>query len=234
MARRPVEKAPPPKKPPTWLGWAVGLPFRIAGVLVLSILSSIVIEWAGIYFQWWSLPGAAHARADLASAIGWIDTQYTRSLIFNQPVETAQWCLGLAYHYVFGVTGAAAWLSANAHNDGLAGALATYGQAAVDVSLIVLVRVVILILTLPLFGMAAFVGTVDGLVRRDLRRFGAGRESAFVYHHAKRLTGPVFVAGWLIYLSLPFSIYPDAFLVPCAALFGLMLSVTIGSFKKYL
>lgn len=234
MARHPVDKAPPPKKPPTWLGWSIGLPFRIAGVLVLSMLSSIVIEWAGIYFQWWTLPGAAHSQATLSSEIGWIDTQYTRSLIFTQPVELAKHCLTVAYHGAFVATGATSWLDAHAHDAGVFGTLAAYGQAAINVSLVVLVRVVILILTLPLFGMAAFVGMVDGLVRRDLRRFGAGRESAFIYHHAKRLTGPIFITGWLIYLSLPWSIYPDAFLLPCAALFGLMLSVTIGSFKKYL
>ena len=33
--------------------------------------------------------------------------------------------------------------------------------------------------------MAAFTGLVDGLVRRDLRKFGAGRESSYLYHKAR-------------------------------------------------
>lgn len=43
------------------------------------------------------------------------------------------------------------------------------------------VRLVILVMTIPLFLMAAFTGLVDGLVRRDLRKFGAGRESSYLY-----------------------------------------------------
>ncbi|WP_459200761.1 DUF4400 domain-containing protein, partial [Pseudomonas tremae] len=40
-------------------------------------------------------------------------------------------------------------------------------------TLVFCVRLVILTLAIPLFVMTAFVGFVDGLVRRDLRRFGA-------------------------------------------------------------
>ena len=109
-----------------------------------------------------------------------------------------------------------------------------YLAAAVFVTLMTLTRVVILLLTSPLFALAALVGFVDGLVRRDLRRFGAGRESAFIYHHAKRAVAPVFVVGWILYLSVPFAVHPNVFLLPNALLFGLMVSVATGSFKKYL
>lgn len=52
-----------------------------------------------------------------------------------------------------------------------------YLIAAAYTVLVFLVRLLVLCLMLPLFLMAAFVGFVDGLVRRDIRRFGAGRES---------------------------------------------------------
>lgn len=62
-----------------------------------------------------------------------------------------------------------------------------------------LVLVLVLTLPLPLFIMA-FVGFVDGLVRRDVRKFGAGgRESGFIYHHAKALLMPQAVLPWVIY-----------------------------------
>ncbi|MCP1361814.1 TIGR03747 family integrating conjugative element membrane protein, partial [Halomonas sp. BBD45] len=112
--------------------------------------------------------------------------------------------------------------------------LKTYLQAAMFVTLMTLTRCVILVLTSPLFILAAIVGFTDGLVSRDLRRFGAGRESAFIYHHAKRLVTPIFFTGWLFYLSLPFSIHPNLFLLPCAFLFGLMIAIATSSFKKYL
>ncbi len=224
----------PAKKSPTWFGWAVGLPFRIITVVAVSMLTSIAVEWIGIYCGWWSQPGARHAQGVLTHELGWIDTQFTHSLIFARPVDRARLVITKVYDAVFVWTGIATWFAAHTSSQGWAATIATYGQAGIDVSLVVLVRVFILTLTVPLFVMAAFVGIVDGLVRRDLRKFGAGRESAFIYHHAKRLTGPVFILGWLIYLSVPFSVNPNTFLVPCALLFGLLISVTTGSFKKYL
>lgn len=66
-----------------------------------------------------------------------------------------------------------------------------YLLAAAFTALTFLVRLLVLVMTLPLNLTAAFVGLIEGLVRPDLRRFGAGRESGFVYHRAKaRLMPP--------------------------------------------
>ncbi|WP_420793160.1 DUF4400 domain-containing protein [Pseudomonas guariconensis] len=56
-----------------------------------------------------------------------------------------------------------------------------YALAVLFTVLIFCVRLVVLALTIPLFALAAFTGLVDGLVRRDLRRFGSGRESSYLY-----------------------------------------------------
>ena len=53
---------------------------------------------------------------------------------------------------------------------------------------------------------ATFVGLVDGLVRRDIRRFGAGRESGFIYHRARASLIPLAVLPWVAYLALPVSV----------------------------
>jgi len=50
---------------------------------------------------------------------------------------------------------------------------------------------------------AAFVGLIDGLVRHDVRRFGAGREFGFLYHRAKASLWPLVVLPWVVYLALP-------------------------------
>ncbi|EPC00583.1 hypothetical protein L861_06495 [Litchfieldella anticariensis FP35 = DSM 16096] len=210
------------------------MPWQLLGILLVSLLCSIVIEWAGIYWEWWSQPGAEHARHTMEREMGWLDSEFTRSLVFSRPVASATWLVEKAYEWMFVSTGIAPWLTSNADSGGWVGTLHEYLQAAVYVTLMTLTRVVILVLTSPLFFLAALVGFVDGLVRRDLRRFGAGRESAFVYHHAKRAVTPIFIAGWLIYLSVPFSIHPNLFLLPCALLFGLMISIATSSFKKYI
>ncbi|WP_456154154.1 DUF4400 domain-containing protein [Serratia fonticola] len=57
-----------------------------------------------------------------------------------------------------------------------------------------LVRQLVRVLTLPLFMIAAFIGFVNGLERRDMKKFGAGCESAF----AKDSLMPFTVLPWLI------------------------------------
>ncbi|MNQ92052.1 hypothetical protein D3C85_1074600 [compost metagenome] len=106
--------------------------------------------------------------------------------------------------------------------------------AAVYVTFTFVVRLTILALATPLFLLAMFTGFVDGLIRRDLRKFGAGRESSFVYHRAKRAVMPLLIVPWIIYLSLPFSLNPMAVFLPCAAMLGMVMAITAATFKKYL
>lgn len=52
--------------------------------------------------------------------------------------------------------------------------LRDYGLAALYTVLTFCVRTVILLLTIPLFVLAAFTGLIDGLAQRDLRKIGPG------------------------------------------------------------
>ncbi len=106
--------------------------------------------------------------------------------------------------------------------------------ASIYTLLTFLVRLLVLCLTLPLFLMTAFVGLIDGLVRRDVRRFGAGRESGFVYHRARASLMPLAVFPWFVYLALPVSVSPLVILLPSAVLLGVATDIASGSFKKYL
>lgn len=100
--------------------------------------------------------------------------------------------------------------------------------------MITLVRVTILVLSVPLFLMVVLVSLVEGLGRRDLRRYGAGYESSFVYHHAKRMVKAAIVVPMMVYLSWPTAVYPNLLLLPAAILLGVAITVTTASFKKYL
>ena len=82
--------------------------------------------------------------------------------------------------------------------------------------------------------LALLLGTVDGLVRRDLRRWQGGRESSFVYHHAKRYTGWALTGGFGLYLTWPFGGFNPAYMVLVfTVLVAATLSTTVASFKKY-
>ncbi|WP_353980890.1 TIGR03747 family integrating conjugative element membrane protein [Salinicola endophyticus] len=234
MARDEAPARRADKKRAGLIGTLLKLPFTLIWIVFISIICSVVIEWVGIYFDWFSAPGSQHAYQTMTSEMGYLDSQFSRSLVVSSPVAFATMVVDTAYQWLFVKSGIAHWVEQGAGEMGWLGALKTYAQAAIYVTLMTLTRCVILVLTAPLFILAAIVGFTDGLVSRDLRRFGAGRESAFVYHHAKRMVTPIFLTGWLIYLSLPFSIHPSLFLLPCALVFGLMIAIATASFKKYL
>ena len=98
----------------------------------------------------------------------------------------------------------------------------------------VVLRLSVALFALPAFALACIVGTVDGLVRRDLRRWRGGRESSFVYHHAKRYTGWALTGGFGLYLTWPFGGFNPAYMVLVfTVLVAATLSTTVAAFKKY-
>ncbi|CAJ4016951.1 integrating conjugative element membrane protein, PFL_4697 family [Burkholderia pseudomallei] len=224
------------------------LPFRFLGVLIGSLFLALLIEWAGMLILWPD-QGWHHAQAMLHHETDHLAVDFFDSLVVHEPAHTAQVWLDAGYQLIFVKTGLLAWIRdahaqtrANSmqgsdvrHYLGLVAVhLEDYLLAALYTGLTFLVRLLVLIMVLPLFVTAAFTGFVDGLVRRDIRRFGAGRESGFLHHRAKATMMPLAVGPWVVYLALPISVNPLWILLPCAALLGLSVDVTMGTFKKYL
>ncbi len=73
--------------------------------------------------------------------------------------------------------------------------------AMMQVAQVFSVCLAILTLATPIYLLLRLVALVDGLVQRDLRRWGGGRESSFVYHYAKKAALPLVVLSWVIYLA---------------------------------
>jgi len=227
----------------------VSLPLRMFGVLIGSLLLSIIIECVGMHL-FWPDQGWHHAQAMLDYELNHLSSHFTRSAVVQEPGRTAHQLVEGAYEWIFEKTGLLDWMSqASARSRAPSQADARdlrfyisqvyvwserYLIAAAFTTLTFMVRLLVLVLTLPLFLLAAFVGMVDGLVRRDLRKFGAGRESGFIYHRAKASLMPLAVLPWIIYLTLPVSVHPLLVLLPSAALLGLAVNITAASFKKYL
>lgn len=227
----------------------VTLPLRMLGVLIGSLLLSIFIECAGMHL-FWPEQGWRHAQGMLDYELSHLSTHFTRSAVVQEPGRTAHELVEGAYQWLFVKTGLLDWMSqasarsrAPSHADAhdiryyLSQAYVwseRYLIAAAFTTLTLMVRLLVLVLTLPLFLLAAFVGLVDGLVRRDIRKFGAGRESGFIYHRAKASLMPLAVLPWILYLTLPVSVHPLLVLLPSAALLGLAVNITAASFKKYL
>ena len=106
--------------------------------------------------------------------------------------------------------------------------------SAMQITQVFAVRLAVLTLATPVFGLFTLVALVDGLVRRDLRRWGGGRESSFVYHYAKKAPIPLIIMAWVLYLALPFSLHPSLIILPFALAFAFAVKITASTFKKYL
>ena len=229
------------------------LPCRVISTLILSLLLSIIVEWLCITFLW-PEEGYLHSKRVMQEEFAWFSAEFQQSLIYSYPVALAEQVIHFVHQWLFVKSGIQDWLNTPTGNvsairldsfsfDTLKNTdwvayivfyVRSYIESMLYVTIIFIIRLMIIVLTSPLFIMAGIVGLIDGLVQRDLRRFGVGRESAFKYHHAKRTVAPIMFIAWIVYLSIPFSIHPNLILIPAALLFGVMISLTASNFKKYL
>ncbi|MDY7065498.1 hypothetical protein PsexTeo8_19340 [Pseudomonas extremaustralis] len=239
-----VQNMPPqPIQRPGVIVSVISLVLRIIGLLIASLLVSILTEFVGLLL-FWGDQGWRHSQAMLANELGWLSEHFKSSLILQQPGQTiVQWLDFLNQWLLVKTSFADFAQQARVSSQGygfwnwtnqLYMSIEDFVLAAVYVTFTFVVRLTILVLATPLFLLASFTGFVDGLMRRDLRKFGAGRESSFVYHRAKRALIPLLIVPWIIYLSLPFSLNPMAIFLPCAGALGLITATTAATFKKYL
>lgn len=218
-----------------------GLGIKFISFLIISLVISIMIEWLGIAF--FDFDGLDHAKGMLEREIGYLvgggESFYG--------VETNEFSIQLSdmlFFYLFEKTGivwVVDWLATPNPSSHIWLILSPIYEAYQDyivgafyVAKTFFVRLAILILASPAFGLFVTVGIADGLAQRDIRRWSGGRESAFIYHHAKRSLLPLFVAPWFIYLTLPTSIHPNYVILPFAALAGMSARAMASRFKKYL
>ena len=213
--------------------------------LLFSLLFSIIVEWAGMVL-WWPDEGVDHSRTMLITEISYLDNDFRRSVVTSDPARFAKRFADNSYHYLFEVTRFAdfiQWVSLppRKSEQGVRATLhkvykpmAEYVLAMMQVTQVFSVRLAILTLAMPIFLLFSLVALVDGLVQRDLRRWGGGRESSFVYHYTKKAALPLVVLTWVTYLALPFSLHPTFVILPFASLFALTVAVTASTFKKYL
>jgi integrating conjugative element membrane protein (TIGR03747 family) len=227
----------------------VTLPFRLFGVLCGSLLLCVLIECLGMHF-FWPQEGWRHAQGMLNDELAHVSEHLTRSVLVQEPGRSARHLVETACDWLFVKSGLIDWIrdAAAQSRAGVRGQandfryylglvyvhVEGYLIASAYTVLVFLVRLLVLTLTLPMFLMAAFVGFVDGLVRRDVRSFGAGRESGFVYHRAKAALMPLAVLPWVTYLALPVSVHPLVILLPGAALLGIAVDIVAATFKKHL
>ncbi|MNO72431.1 hypothetical protein D3C76_633780 [compost metagenome] len=234
---------PPVQRSSRFIFGTVELCLKLLGLLFASLLFSIVLEFVGMLW-FWPEQGWHHSHAMWLSELVWLSDHFKSSLLVQEPAQATAKVLQHLNEWVVVRSGWAqsdTQLKLLSREPSLQGQFAQvyvvvqdYLLAALFTVFTFVVRLAVLALATPLFLLAVITGAVDGLMRRDLRKFGAGRESSFVYHRAKLTLLPLMVSPWLIYLSLPWSLNPNWVLLPCATLLGCMVAITAATFKKYL
>lgn len=218
------------------IGKILGKMNMLIAAIFISLFFSIILEWVGITF-WWSEEGHLHSQNMMVKEMQWLSDDFSQSLFSHSSVSFASVIIENVHSWLFVHTGIKGWLSAPGNSE-IEQWIYHYGRAYIESSIYVvitfIVRLLIILFTSPLFLLTALSGLTEGLTLRDIRKFGAGRESAYLYHHARRYIMPMMVSAWVLYLSLPISIHPNFILVPAAALFGLSICITAASFKKFL
>jgi integrating conjugative element membrane protein (TIGR03747 family) len=213
--------------------------------IVLSLVFSILIEWVGMVF-WWEEQGLAHSRQMLVNELQFLGADFHRSWLTEHPMQFTSDLSDRFYYFAFewtGIVDLIQWITPPPilEEPGVRPVLhalyrpvADFVLAGMQITQVFAVRLAILTLATPVFGLFTLVALVDGLVRRDLRRWGGGRESSFVYHYAKKAALPLIVTAWVLYLALPVSLHPSWIILPFALVFGFAVTITASTFKKYL
>lgn len=220
------------------------LPFTVLGLLCAALLLRLLLEGFGVLFVWPDNRGQ-HAqmlyeqdRRDLAGTPWpdrwqsiyrtWLETKRSvqRTALSNPWIEL-QGRFSAVPSILGHKTRCLPWAK---ERSGLKEALSAARHSTLSVG----IRSLLLLQALPLLILSVLVGTVDGLVQWQVRRFNVQRESGYLHHRAKALFLPVTLLPGFMYLVLPISLTVASFAIVGAILSGLMTALAVGSFKKYL
>ncbi len=208
------EQRPPPSRPPQGpVGWLLSLTGRLIGLVIGALVLRVVLELAGLYF-WWPQEGCRHIfqvmKREQAELVIALQPHPFRNDIVMQLEKGAKHVLMINRLLQKPFTA-------------LAYTLVSFMQ-----------RLVWLAAMLPLLCLYAVIGLTEGLVQRDLRRFGSGLESVFLHRYVIRSGNSVATALWVVYLAQPLFLPTMLILLPINLWFGITVWMVAGSFKRWL
>ncbi len=242
--RKLPNKVEQPSEEKSFLLRIIGQAIGIIALLVAAWLFSVVIEWLGMTFVW-PEQGVMHSRDMITTELTYLNDGFKKGVLGIKPETFAIAGASSLDYFLFEWThfrDFVAWAIHPGVNAGvfritiarIVMVVAPYISAAINITQVFGIRLAVAVLSTPifiLFGTAAF---IDGLVHRELRRYGGAHESSYVYHKVKPWIRPAFTTTWFIYLGAPFSIHPDLVFIPAACFFALAIFITTTMFKKYL
>lgn len=228
------------------IGIVIEIVFGGALATIFAWGIGVMIAYGGMQTSWlWADKGIDHARGLVEENLRFI-AEYPRSVLIQDTLAFEHKVIK-AVSRPFIAMGALKYYEASLKPipdsaDSLGKTLALLKRELAKVFMVAMyiamdtaMRLFVVLFALPSFLLACLLGIVDGLVRRDLRRWGGGRESSFVYHRAKKATAWSISGGFGIYLAWPFGGFNPAYMVLVfTVLVAASLSMYVSTFKKYL
>ncbi|HAT7593424.1 DUF4400 domain-containing protein [Klebsiella pneumoniae] len=208
------EQRPPPSRPLQGpIGWLLSLAGRLIGLVIGALVLRIVLELAGLYF-WWPQEGCRHIFQVMRQ-------EQTELVIALQPHPLKNEMVMLLEN------GTTHGLLANRF---LQKPFTVLAYTLVSFML----RLTWLVAMLPLLCLCVVIGLAEGLVQRDLRRFGSGLESVFLHRYVIRSGSSVATTLWVFYLAQPLFVPAMLVLLPATLWLGITVWMAAGSFKRWL
>ncbi|HBQ8098989.1 TPA: DUF4400 domain-containing protein [Klebsiella pneumoniae] len=208
------EQRTPPSRPPQGpVGWLLSLAGRFIGLVIGALVLRVVLELAGLYF-WWPQEGSRHVFQVMKR-------EQAELVIALQPHPLGNEILAL--------------LDKGATRVFTANRLLQKPFTALTYTLVSFMqRLIWLAAMLPLLCLCAVTGLTEGLVQRDLRRFGSGLESVFLHRYVIRSGSSVATTLWVVYLTQPLFLPTMLILLTINLWFGITVWMVAGSFKRWL
>ncbi|EHD6367724.1 DUF4400 domain-containing protein [Salmonella enterica] len=207
------QRSPPSRSAQGPVGWLLSLAGRFIGLVISALLLRVVLELAGLYF-WWPQEGSRHVFQVMKR-------EQSELVIALQPHPQGEKIVMLLEN------GVSHMLITNRL---IQKPLTVLAYTLVSFML----RLAWLVATFPLLCLCVLIGLTEGLVRRDLRRFGSGLESVFLHRYVIRSGSLVATTIWVCYLAQPLFLPARLVLLPATIWFGITVWMVAGSFKRWL
>lgn len=212
------EQRPPPSRPAQGpVGWLLSLAGRLIGLVIGALVLRVVLELAGLYF-WWPQEGSKHVFLVMKQE----QVELISTLLPHPLGKDIRVLLESGVTHI---------LKVRNKTNGLLHELATVLAYSL---LSFMLRLLWLSTMPPLLCLCVVIGLTEGLVQRDLRRFGSGLESVFLHRYVIRSGSSVATTLWVFYLAQPLFLPAMLVLLPTALWFGITVWMVAGSFKRWL
>ena len=212
-----AQKSGPVAPPPAgWLHALVGIPaiFGLMAMFAFAIGVIAVVLARGSGHPW-------------QAALAEINTHEAAFMATLQPAHPVRFLAALPAQ-------AAAWVAPRFPNMALPAMVQPFvGDGVVMTAILARRTMASLGLLAPLL-VVLIAAAQDGLAQRELRKYGADPESAFLFHQAKGAVSTTVGLSVLVYLLIPTAIHPHLVLSVIAPITAFSVALAVTRFKKYL